>query len=87
MSDEVTIRVIIHRFDQAEVPIPVFEVEVTEPHSVWHETFGSLELLNAFLLGVRSRSVSHIPTFRELPGGWNLTSAPWQLWPEKVPGE
>lgn len=88
------IRIVVHRFEQAEVDIPIFEVEISqEPSGMWCETFGTLELLNAFLTGVRCGinfrhpPLTLIPTLREMPAGWNLQRAPYQIWPERVPGE
>ena len=88
------IRIVVHSFEQAEVNIPVFEVEISqEPSGMWCETFGTLELLNTFLLGVRCgvsfprASFAMVPTLREFPSGWDLNRAPYQIWPERVPGE
>ena len=88
------IRIVVHSFEQAEINIPVFEVEVSqEPSGMWCETFGTLDLLNAFLRGIRCglsfprAAYAMTPTLRELPGGWNLHRAPYQVWPEQVPGE
>lgn len=88
------IRIVVHSFEQAEVNVPIFEVEISqEPSGMWCETFGTLDLLNAFLRGVRCglafprASYAMTPTLRELPGGWNLYRAPYQVWPENVPGE
>lgn len=88
------IRVVVHSFDQAEISIPVFELEISqEPSSMWCETFGTLAELNAFLTGLRCGlffprgSFGFVPNLRELPSGWNLQRAPYQFWPETVPGE
>ena len=92
-------KIMVHRFSESDVDIPVFTLELSEEgeegsdtDGIWCETFGSLELLNAFLRGVRAGNtfpstdaLMNIPRggFRELPGGWNLHSAPFLLWPEK----
>lgn len=88
------VRIVVHSFDEAEISVPVFEVEISqEPSGMWCETFATLDLLNAFLRGVQCGlsfprgSFAFVPNLREMPSGWNLHRAPYQLWPETVPGE
>jgi len=88
------VRIVVHSFDEVEISVPVFEVEVSqEPSGLWCETFATLDLLNAFLRGVQCGlsfprgSFAFVPILREMPSSWSLHRAPYQLWPETVPGE
>jgi len=88
-------KITVYRCQEAEIDILVFGVVLSDDRTEWQETYGSLIELNAFLRGVKAGicfKEGHIlgdyltiPNgIRELPGGWNLHRAPYQLWPDEL---
>ena len=89
---ELFVKITVHA-TKTEPSIPVYEVELQQDQGVWGETFGDIDVLNSFLLGVsaglsfKRHPLFFCPRVKSPISGWNLLKAPYQIWPEQTSEE